>query len=117
MEEKLLVTVERSVELFLYEGILKQNEIPYLVKQKSVGGYMKIIAGPLSNSQSAEIYVSEFDYERALELTEVMRTEENQAPDNKDNPAYKKRNIFAWAIVSMFILMIVIALITGAFKG
>ncbi|MBN1623595.1 MAG: DUF2007 domain-containing protein [Clostridia bacterium] len=117
MEEKLLVTVEKSVELFLYEGILKQNEIPYLVKQKSVGGYMKIIAGSISHSVPADIYVGELDYEKALELTEVMRTEENQAPDNKDNPVYKKRNIFAWAIVSMFILMIIIALVTGAFKG
>ncbi len=117
MEEKLLVTIEKSVELFLYEGILKQNEIPYLVKQRNISSYMKIILGTAAHSVPAEIYVGVVDYERALELTEVLRNEENQAPDNKDNPTYKKRNIFAWAIVSMFILMIIIALVTGAFKG
>ncbi|HPJ21672.1 MAG TPA: DUF2007 domain-containing protein [Clostridia bacterium] len=117
MEEQLLVTVEQSVELFLYEGILKQNEIPYIIKHRNLDGYMKIITGSLSHSVPAEIYVGELDYERAVELTRVIADEENQAPDNKDNPNYKKRNIFAWIIVSMFILMILIALLTGAFKG
>lgn len=117
MEEKLLVTVDESVELFLYEGILKQNKIPYLVKQKNIGNYLKILAGSAGHSTPADIYVTESDYEKAVEITEVMRSEQNQGPDNKDNPMYKRKNMFAWIIVSLFLTMIVVALVTGAFKG
>lgn len=117
MEEKLLISVDKNIELFLYEGILKQNDIPYIIKQKDIGNYMKILAGAASHSTPAEIYVGELDYEKAIELTAVIRTEENQGPDNKDNPIYKSKKIFAWVIVSMFFLMIAITLITGAFKA
>ena len=59
----------------------------------------------------------EQDYEKAVEVTEVIRTEPNQAPDNKENPSYKKKKILAWAIAGMFLIMIIVALATGAFRN
>jgi len=107
MSEKLLMDVNDNVELYLYEGILKQNKIPYIIKRPNVRGYMRIIAGE-SHAVPAEIYVQEEAFDRALELTEVIRSEKSQAPDNKENPGYKKRKIFAWVIVGMFGLAVLV---------
>lgn len=101
MSEKLLMEVNDNVELYLYEGILKQNKIPYIIKRPNVSGYIKIIAGE-SHAVPAEIYVPEEAFENALELTEIIRSEKSQAPDSKENTGYKKRKVFAWAIVGIF---------------
>lgn len=110
MAEKLLMEVNDSVELYLYEGILKQNKIPYIIKRPNVRGYLKIITGE-SHAVPAEIYVPEEAYDNAIDLTEIIHLEKNQAPDSKDNPTYKGRKIFAWAIVGMFILTVVIYIV------
>jgi len=110
MSEKLLMEVNDNVELYLYEGILKQNKIPYIIKRPNVRGYMKIIAGE-SHAVPAEIYVPEESFDSALELTEVIRSEKSQAPDSKENPGYKKRKLFAWVIIGMFGLMVLVYII------
>ncbi|MFO7610979.1 MAG: DUF2007 domain-containing protein [Clostridia bacterium] len=115
MSEILLATVLDSVELFLYEGILKQNEIPYIVRQTGIRGYMKILGGA-SHSVPADIFVAEEDHDKAVECTEVIRTEENKAPDNKNNPEYRKKMIIAWIITGIFGLAILAAFLYGALK-
>ena len=107
MSEKLLMNVNDNVELYLYEGILKQNKIPYIIKRPNVRGYMRIIIGE-SHAVPAEIYVPEEAFDSAFELTEVIRSEKSQAPDSKDNSGYKKRKLFAWAIMGMFGLIILV---------
>jgi len=111
MAEKLLIEVNDSVELYLYEGILKQNKIPYIIKRPNVRGYVRIIAGE-AHAVPAEIYVPEELYDDALEFTEVIRVEKNQGPDNKENPTYKKRKAFAWIIVGAFALTVLILVLT-----
>lgn len=107
MSEKLLREINDNVELYLYEGILKQNEIPYVIKRPNVRGYSRIILGE-SHSVPAEIYVNEEDYLKALEHTSVVRNEERNDPSVKGTSAHKSRRIFAWTIVGMFILMLLI---------
>lgn len=109
MSEKLLTSVAGNVEMFLYEGILKENDIPYYIKHKGMDGYLNILRGPAHN-QDADIYVSDEDYEQAVKLTEIIRTEPNQAPDNPDNPTYGKKKIFAWMIAGLFFVLIIITL-------
>ncbi len=111
MNEKLLMNVNDNVELYLYEGILKQNKIPYIIKRPNVRGYMRIIVGE-SHAVPAEIYVPEEAFDKALELTEVIRSEKSQVPDSKENPGYKKRKYFAWAIIAMFGLIVLIFILT-----
>lgn len=115
MNEKLLMTVENSIELFLYEGILKQNNIPYIVKQTSMNRYMKILGGSASYSVPAEIFVNEENYDKAIEMTEVIRAEKNEAPDNKENPQYRLKRILAWIIVGTFAVVILFMLISVFF--
>ena len=116
MAEKILIEVNDSVQLYLYEGILKQNNIPYVIKRPNVKGYIKIIAGE-SHAVPAEIYVPEEAYNQALELTEVMRVEENQAPDNKENPSHKKRMMFAWIIAGSFFLVVLVYFVAELLKN
>ena len=115
MSEKLLMEVNDKVELFLYEGILKQNKIPYIIKRPNVRGYIRIIAGE-AHAVPAEIYVPEEAYEQALELTEIIRTEKKQGSGSKGDPLAKRKSIAAWIIVGVFAVLIIVAFATGIFN-
>ncbi|MDL2310659.1 DUF2007 domain-containing protein [Peptostreptococcaceae bacterium OttesenSCG-928-C18] len=63
----LLETVDEFVYLTVIQ-ILKENNVPYIVKDDETGGYMKIIAG--FSIYNKEVFVSKEDYERAYKLVE-----------------------------------------------
>ena len=107
MAEKLLVEVNDSVELYLYEGILKENNIPYIVKRPGVRSYMSILAGA-SHAVPAEIHVNEADHDRAKDFTAIVNLEKTDNPMEKGTKAYKNRRILAWAIVAMFLVPLLI---------
>jgi len=115
MAEKLLMEVNDNVELFLYEGILKQNKIPYVIKRPNVRGYMKILTGA-AHAVPAEIYVPEEAYEQVLELTEIIRSEKSTGPGSKGDPLAKRKSVAAWIIVGIFAVLLITALATGFFK-
>ena len=71
---KLLVSVTDHVYLAILEGILEENDIPYLTKDRGCGSVLKVIAG--FSMFGADIFVLERDYDRALALIETMPTEE-----------------------------------------
>ena len=115
MAEKLLMEINDSVELYLYEGILKQNKIPYAVKRPNVRGYTRILLGE-SHAVPAEIYVNEEDLQRAREFTSVVQTEKRRDPAEKGTPAHRSRRLFAWTTVGMFLLMLLIWAIQSMLK-
>ena len=115
MAEKLLMEINDNVELYLYEGILKQNKIPYAVKRPNVRGYNRIILGE-AHAVPAEIYVNEEDLQRAMEYTSVVRTEKRSDPAKKGTSAHRSRKIFAWTIVGMFLLMLLIWAVQSMLK-
>ena len=61
-----LTTTNNNYELTVIEGILKNNSIPYILKDKESGAYMKIISG--FSLYGTEIYVEKNDLEKANEL-------------------------------------------------
>ena len=71
---KLLVSVNDHVYLAILEGILDENKVPYLTKDRGCGSVVKVIAG--FSLFGADIFVLEKDFERALALIETMPTEE-----------------------------------------
>lgn len=107
MTEKLLIEVNDSVELFLYEGILKQNKIPYIVKRPGMRNYTRILLGQ-AHAVPAEIYINDEDYERARDFTAVINLEKAENPMEKGTKAYKSRKILAWVIMGMFIVPLII---------
>lgn len=107
MAEKVLVEVNDSVELYLYEGILKQNNIPYIIKRPGMRSYTHILFGA-THAVPAEIHVNEADYDRAKEFTAIISLEKAENPMEKGSKAYKNRKILAWAIAAMFLIPLLI---------
>jgi len=103
MNDKLLTEVNDSIKLFLYEEILKQNDIPYVVKRPGIRGYMSILGGA-AHAVPAEIYVSESDFDRAVNLTAVVEDEEPENPMEKGTKSYNRKRLFAWIIIGMFLI-------------
>ncbi len=68
-----LVTVHNSFELGIVESTLKGNHIPYIVREKGVGGILKITTGALLTD--ADIMVERSSLAKAKDLTEMVINE------------------------------------------
>ena len=70
MDDKLelvaLTEVENEFELGIITAILKDNGIPFIIKNKGSGGYMRIVTG--SSPYATSIMVEKSMLERAGEL-------------------------------------------------
>lgn len=62
----ILRRVNNLYEFNLIKAILDDNEIPYIVKDHGIGGYMRIISG--DSPYGTDILVDEATFERANEL-------------------------------------------------
>ncbi len=71
--EKYLMTVYSGIELAMAEGILKGEKIPMQKKYKGIDGALSLYG--LTNLET-EIYVSKDDYERAMEIIQKCRINE-----------------------------------------
>ncbi|TFZ40257.1 DUF2007 domain-containing protein [Soehngenia longivitae] len=67
---KLLIKTSDRTMLSLIESTLKENNIPYITKDKGTGGYLKIIAG--ASIYDTEIYVSDNDLAKAREVVDLL---------------------------------------------
>lgn len=67
---KTLIKTSDRIMLSLIESILKENEIPYILKEKGTGGYLKIITG--ASIYDTEVLVSDKDFEKARELVDLV---------------------------------------------
>lgn len=66
---KVVKTVYNNVELEIVKGILQDNGIACIVKDRGAGGYMKILTGS-SGFYRTDILVDKDTYETAKELIE-----------------------------------------------
>ena len=66
MKEVLLTVVHNAYELSVVEGILKSNDILYILKDESVGSILRIGTG--SVLENVYVYVNELDYEKSKDL-------------------------------------------------
>lgn len=129
MEEK---EVFSSSEEFLVGqicNILKNNNITYVRRNEGVGDYLTKTWG--YNTGTKRIFVSDEDYEKALELVEMFRqnTEEDIPEELKDigeeeeqeiqedlNKAKRMRRImFLWAPLTLTLVVIIGLIISGIF--
>ena len=62
----LLRTTNNNIELNIIKEVLEQNEIPYIIKDHGIGGYMRIISG--DSIYGTDILVEESQIERAESL-------------------------------------------------
>lgn len=64
LELVVLKFINNEYELQLTKAILDDNEIPFIVKNQGIGGYMKIIGGR-SSMYKTEILVEESMFDKA----------------------------------------------------
>lgn len=64
----LLKSTKEKYEIDLITVILKENNIPYEIKNETIDGHMKIVTG--SFFYEIKIYIREIDFEKAKELLE-----------------------------------------------
>ena len=77
MEEKLLYTSNNSLYIIQIEGILKENEIPYIIKIEGVGSYKTISLGSFMSDNTQNIYVTEENLEKAEQLVQIFIDNKN----------------------------------------
>lgn len=65
-EPVIAAVIANTVDSEIYQDILKNNNIPFICRQRGAGGYIKILTGGLLIADS--IYVKESDLKKAGEL-------------------------------------------------
>lgn len=70
----LLRTTSNNFELEMIKSILDDNNIPYILKDYGIGGYMRIISGD-SSPYRTDILVESSTYNRAKEILEQITFE------------------------------------------
>lgn len=79
-EDKVELVLLRSLvdnyEMDLVSGLLEEANIPFIVKERGSGGYMKIIGG--SSVFGTDIYVDKEAYEKAEEVLDVIEWDEEE---------------------------------------
>lgn len=89
----LLTTVYQKNEAAMLGALLEDSGIPYFIKEKGNGGYLKIYMGYTIFGE--EIYVNENQYEQAKELVELYfsNNEDNLNDDNLDQDNLDENNL------------------------
>lgn len=76
VELVLLRSTSDNYELNLIKGLLEQADIPYIVKERGSGGYMKIIGG--MSIFGTDIYVEESTFEQAEDILSSFEWSEKE---------------------------------------
>lgn len=76
-----LVTVHNSYELGIVESILKDNKIPYIVRETGANGYLKITTGALL--MPTDIMVEKSYLEKAKSLTDMIANEQTHGDEEE----------------------------------
>lgn len=73
-EPILLISLSDDIQVALVKEMLRDNDIPTLVRDHLLGGYMKVVMG--FSGFYKDIYVSEDNYKAAKEIIDVYFTED-----------------------------------------
>jgi hypothetical protein len=71
IELVLLRSVSNDFELSMIKSFLEEHEIPYIVRDHGVGGYMRIVTGS-GTMFGSDILVEKSQLEQALNLLEEL---------------------------------------------
>lgn len=70
----ILKTVHNNFELDMTKALLDENNIPYIVRDNGIGGYMRVISG--SSIYGMDILVDESVYEKSKDIIEQISLDE-----------------------------------------
>ena len=126
MEEKALISSNNEYLINQITDLLKDNEIPYIIRTEGTGNYRRITYG--RTSEMTTIYVSNEDLDRASKVIEILDSiygndkdlsdtipdEFKEIEEEKDyNDKYNKkigmiRHLFVFGLLLIILVMIVI---------
>lgn len=113
MEKVFLIMAEDQLEAYLIEAILKKNDISsniQLIPQVGKRKYKKA-------SDKANLFVDKDDYEKALELMEVIKKERQVKEENiEEKRLFSKKQLFFAIITSSIFLLLIIWVVVYAMK-
>lgn len=88
--------------------ILNQNEIPFIKKEDGSGSYMNLYMG--KSIQEKRIFVSEDDYDRAIDLIESFESNSEGNIEDEEIPS-KSKNIIRGVGLIILALPIIVVII------
>ncbi len=105
MEKVFLITTEDQLEAYLIEAILKKNNISSSIQLVPQVGKRKYKQA----SDKANLFVEKDDYDKALELMEVIKKERLMKEQKKEETRLfsKKQLLFAFITSSIFLILII----------
>lgn len=129
MEEKALISSNNEYLINQITDLLKDNEIPYIIRTEGTGNYRRITYG--RTSEMTTIYVSNEDLDSASKVIEIVDSiygndkdlsdtipdEFKEIEEEKDyNDKYNKKigiraNLFVYGLFGLMILIYIIMLI------
>jgi len=106
--QHLITLAERDAEMLKAE--LEGNEIPVIIRHQETGGYTSILMG--FSSFNAELYTSEEDHEKAVEIMEELGFAQNGA-DNYAVEGATDKSFFSSlrSVAKIIILFYLLALL------
>ena len=130
MEEKALISTDNEYVINQVNTILKENDISYIVKTEGAGGYFRIALGS-GLGKMTTIYVSKEDFEKAIELVQVIdgvnsneqdlsNTIPEELQEDEEDKDYEEKyknksnllgKIFVYGLVGMMVLLWIVLLI------
>lgn len=128
MEEKELFKSSEEILILQICQILKENNIAYVKRYEGIGSYLNMVCG--ANQRATTIYVSSEEYDKAINLIEILNNENveyesDEIPEElkeivdeeemkEEINKYKnlKKTLYIWAPVTMLAIAIV-AIIIG----
>lgn len=112
---KLLTHADSEIEISMIKGLFEDNGITLLIEKKGTGAYLNVHSG--FNFQGSDIYVSEDDYEKAVELLQVIRQDHTDGIQSEDwveeeRTKYEKRKRVSvlFAIIIPVTLLVLVLL-------
>jgi len=113
---KLLTHVDSEIEVSMIKGLFEDNNITLLIEKKGTGAYLNVHSG--FNFQGSDIYVAEDDYEKAIELLQVIRQDNTEGVQSEDwveeeRAKYEKRK----RVSVLFAIIIPVALLVLVLLG
>ena len=79
---KLLVTAYSQPELLVITSMLQDAEIPYLLRERGAGNYLKVLAG--FSVFGTDVYVHRDDFDTAGELLTALPEEEGEIEEETE---------------------------------
>lgn len=115
----LLISVTDEIQAKLIEGVLLDSNIPFYIKDRECGGFLKVYMG--FSVFGTDIYVEKNNYDKAKEIIDACFAESDndndyEPLDEKDNRSFRVRKAVMRIVVFILLLPIAFSILSVVFS-